>query len=56
MENGTMLFQLLNVLIWIAIIYFVVKLIVRLPKKFKNHEDRLERIKNTLEEINKKLN
>jgi len=53
--NLTFFFQLLNTVIWIGIIYFIFNLAVKLPKRLKKSEEKIERIENILEEINKKL-
>ncbi len=53
--NWTMIFQLLNTVLWIGIIYFILKLMIKLPKRIKKNEDEIERIANILEETNKKL-
>jgi len=51
----TFFFQLLNTAIWIGIIYFIFNLAVKLPKRLKRNEEKIERIEKVLEEINKKL-
>ncbi|MDW7670487.1 MAG: hypothetical protein SCK57_03195 [Bacillota bacterium] len=51
----TFLFQLFNVALLIGIIYFVYTLAVKLPKRLKQNEDKLDRIEKELEDINRKL-
>ena len=51
----TFLFQLFNVALLIGIIYFVYTLAVKLPKRLKQNEDKLDRIEKGLEDINKIL-
>ena len=51
----TLLFQLFNVALLIGIIYFVYTLAVKLPKRLKQNEDKLDRIEKGLEDINRKL-
>ena len=51
----TLLFQLFNVALLIGIIYFVYTLAVKLPKRLKQNEDKLDRIEKGLEDINKIL-
>jgi len=53
--NLTFFFQLLNTVIWIEIIYFIFNLAVKLPKRLKKSEEKIESIEKVLEEINKKL-
>lgn len=50
--NLTFFFQLLNTVIWIGIIYIIFNLAVKLPKRLKQSEDKIEKV---LEKINKKL-
>lgn len=50
----TLLFQLFNVALLIGIIYFVYTLAVKLPKRLKQNEDKLDRIEKGLEDINRK--
>jgi len=51
----TFFFQLLNTALWIGIIYFIFNLAVKLPKRLKQSEEKIEKIEKVLEEINKKL-
>ncbi|MEW9121427.1 MAG: hypothetical protein AB2421_01865 [Thermotaleaceae bacterium] len=53
--NWTIIFQLLNTGLWIAIIYFVFKLAIKLPRRIKKSEEKIERMERMLEEICKKL-
>ncbi len=53
--NLTFFFQLLNTAIWIGIIYFIFNLAVKLPKRLKQSEEKIERTEKLVEEINKKL-
>lgn len=51
----TVLFQIMNTVILIGLIYGIYYLIFRLPKKMKESKDRLDVIEKTLKEINEKL-
>ena len=53
--NFTLIFQLLNTVLWIGIIYFIFNLFIKLPKGLKRNEEKIERIESILEEINRKL-
>jgi len=53
--NLTFFFQLLNAALWVGIIYFIFNLAVKLPKRLKQSEEKIEKIEKVLEEINKKL-
>ncbi len=53
--NLTFFFQLLNIALWIGIAYFIFSLVIKLPKRLKQSEEKIERIEIMLEEINKKL-
>ncbi|WP_192929747.1 hypothetical protein [Alkaliphilus serpentinus] len=51
----TMFFQVINILLMIGLIYFVFYLVVKLPRRIKDNNERLEKIEKQLEEINKKI-
>ncbi|SDK00246.1 hypothetical protein [Natronincola ferrireducens] len=59
MEQGivefswTLAFQLLNIAIWIGIIYLIFSLAVKLPKRIKKIEEKIERIESMIEKIYK---
>jgi len=52
---GTIIVQLLNTALWIGIIYLIFNLVIKLPKRIKRDEEKIDRIENLLEEINKRL-
>ncbi len=52
---STFIFQILNIALWIGIIYFVFNLFIKLPKRIKRNEEKIERTEKLVEEINKKL-
>lgn len=53
--NWNIIFQLLNTVLWIGIIYFIFNFAIKLPKRMKKSEERIEKIESILEEINRKL-
>ncbi|WP_157047340.1 hypothetical protein [Alkaliphilus metalliredigens] len=48
----TLVFLILNIVFWMAIVY----LAIRLLKKFKKDNERYEKLEKVLDSINKKLN
>ena len=56
MELGlTLLFQIINIAIIIGIVVSIFFILIKLPKQLKKNGDRLKRIEETLDEINKKI-
>lgn len=53
--NFTLIFQVINTLIIVGIIYAIVHLLVKIPKRMKEKQARLDRIEYALNDINKKL-
>lgn len=51
----TIIFQILNTVLIIGIIYLVFYLVFKLPKHMKAKEQKIDRIEKTMNEINKKL-
>ena len=55
-ENSwTLFFQFINITIIIGIVLAIFYIIIKLPKQLKKNEQRLEKIENTLNEINRKI-
>ena len=53
--NLTFLFQLVNTALWVGIIYLIYNLVVKLPKRLKQNEEKLDRIEKRLEDISREL-
>lgn len=51
----TVFFQILNTLLWVGIIYFIFSLAIKLPKRIKINEEKIEKIEQLLDEIKKKI-
>ena len=53
--NFNLIFQLINTLIIVGLIYAIVRLLVKIPKRMKEKQARLDRIECALNDINEKL-
>lgn len=51
----TAIFQLLNIVFIIGIVYVVYYLVVKLPRDLKEKDAKLDNIEKTLDEISKKI-
>lgn len=51
----TAIFQLLNIVFIICIVYVVYYLVVKLPRDLKEKDAKLDNIEKTLDEISKKI-
>ena len=51
----TLLFQIINMVIIIGIVGAIFFILIKLPKQLKKNGDRLKRIEESLDEINKKI-
>ncbi|WP_077366997.1 hypothetical protein [Anaerosalibacter sp. Marseille-P3206] len=52
---GTMIFEIINLLIVIALICLIFYTLIKIPRYLKEKRETMKRIENTLDEINQKL-
>lgn len=53
--SWTLFFQIMNTAIIGGIIFAIFYIVIKLPKRLKKNEERIERIEKALDEINRKI-
>ena len=55
-NSWTIIFQLLNTVLWIGIIYIMYFFVFKLPKRIKITEEKIDKIESMIQRIENKLN
>ncbi len=51
--NWTFIWQLFNTILWIGVIYLIFKVVIKIPKRIKENEARIDKLEKEIEEMKK---